>query len=294
MAKSNISVVIANWNGEKLLRKNLPATMAVLPKGTEIIIIDNGSSDDSLNYLKNIKGIELIANKENLGFSRACHQGINRARGEFIVLLNTDVLPQKDFLEAALKNFQDPQVFAVSFNEEKYGWAQIWWRGGFIHHGVGGYSKKPHISAWASGGSMVLRKSLWRQLGGFDLLYEPFYWEDFDLGYRAWKAGFKIIWEPKAIVGHEHEASTSKFSRDYVTLIKERNQLLFIWKNIDNFWWRFSNIFGMMLRATFGPNYLKVIFSALAQYRRHGKPRAAKGKLTDQQVVALFCQGQKY
>ena len=302
----------------------------------EIIVIDNGSTDGSKEYLKKLKKLaarnweisspatheissdlrqseinfrkrqranfrqspisqfpnfKVIFNNRNRGFIYSCNRGVKEAKGEFVVLLNSDVVPKKGFLEATLPHFRDPEVFAVSFNEQQFGWAKIWWRGGFIHHGVGGRPNKPHITAWASGGSAVFRKSIWEKLGGFDPLYHPFYWEDFDLGYRAWKAGYKIVWEPKAVVEHRHESTISRLDRQYVEIIKERNQLLFIWKNITNRWWRISNILGVMLRILLGPNYLKVVWSAWRRYRRFAQTKSSKveqEKLSDKEVVGLF------
>jgi len=316
--KPRVSVVIPVWNGEKLLKKNLPPVFEALPENTEVIIIDDGSTDDSVEFIKSLTSsrvhelkkkkkrkesnslinnsliknkkikIELIRNRKNRGFIYSCNRGVKEARGEFVLLLNTDVVPQKDFLKPALKLFEDKEVFAVSLAEQDYGWAKIWWRGGFIHIGDGGKSKDSHVCAWASGGTGVFRKEMWQKLGGFDPLYSPYYWEDFDLGYRAWKAGYKIIWEPKAMVEHPHESTISKLNHRYVSLIKERNQLLFIWKNIDDFWLKLSHPFGLLLRVLTGPNYLKVIWAAWKQYRRCGKPKAFIGKFTDKQVISLF------
>ena len=311
-----ISVIIPSWNGEKLLRKNLPKVLRVLPENTEVIVVDDGSTDGSVEFIKSLTSsrvnelrkkkkkknslitnslinnkelsIKLIENKKNRGFIYSCNQAVKEARGEFVVLLNNDVIPKKGFLDSALRHFEDSKVFAVSFNEQQFGWAKIWWRGGFIHHGVGGTGRRAHISAWASGGSAVYRKSIWQELGGFDPLYHPFYWEDFDLGYRAWKAGYKIVWEPKAIVYHRHESTISKIDRNYVNLIRERNQLLFIWKNIDDFWLRLSHPFGLLLRASTGPNYLKVIWAAWKQYRKFGRPKGKEKVRSDREILKLF------
>jgi len=285
-----ISVVIPNWNGEKLVKKNLPEVIAVLPKDTEVIVVDDGSTDSSVNLLKKLQpklGFKLVVNGRNLGFLKTCNKAAKLVKGDLLMLLNTDVIPQRGFLEPVLDHFKDEKVFAVSFNESKYGWAKIWWRGGFIHIGDGGQNKKPHITAWGSGGSAVFRKSIWKKLGGFDPIYHPFYWEDFDIGFRAWTNGYKIIWEPKALVEHKHEASTSKLNPLYVNLIKERNQLLFIWKNISNPLWRFSNIFGIGLRIFMGPNYIKVVIAALKQYRQFGKPKTEK-IISAREVVSFF------
>jgi GT2 family glycosyltransferase len=228
-----ISIVIPNWNGRKLLEKNLPAVLAAKPD--EIIIVDDASLDDSTSFLKKkYPEIKIIRNEKNIGFAKSCNKGVAAAKGDIVVLLNNDVIPEPNFLSESTKHFADQEVFAVSFNEPSWSWARIYWKNGFIEHEPGPKTDKTHISAWASGGSGVFRKTIWNKLGGFDDLYYPFYWEDVDLGYRAWKRGYKILWEPKAIVHHEHEGTIGKnFSKSYIDYISSRNQLIFIWKNIS-------------------------------------------------------------
>ncbi|MFZ5366027.1 MAG: glycosyltransferase family 2 protein [Patescibacteria group bacterium] len=230
-----VSIVIPNWNGRKLLEKNLPSVLATKP--AEVIVVDDASPDNSNEFLeKNYPQIKIVKHKKNLGFAVSCNDGVEAAQSEVIALLNLDVVPEKDLLEFVLPHFQDPKVFAVSFHEPAWSWAKISWRKGFIEHEPGPKTKKAHISAWASGGSAAFRKDIWESLGGFDEIYYPFYWEDVDLGYRAWKRGYKIMWEPKAIVHHKHEAIIGKhFSKEYIDFISERNRLLFIWKNITDF-----------------------------------------------------------
>jgi GT2 family glycosyltransferase len=89
-------------------------------------------------------------------------------------------------------------------------------------------------TAWVSGGSGAFRKSMWNQLGGMDTLYSPFYWEDIDVSYRARKAGWRTLFEPKSVVHHYHEEGKIKreFSPTDVKRIVYRNQFIFIWKNV--------------------------------------------------------------
>lgn len=293
--KPLVSVIIPNWNGEKLLRKNLPKVLAVLPENTEVIIIDNGSTDESVKFIDTLAWnkitVKLLKNKENLGFIKACNQGVRIAKGEFVVLMNNDVVPEKRFLEPTLKHFKNKKIFAVSLNErgDKWsGWVKIYWSDGFFNYEPGGISKRAHISGWASGGGAVFRKEMWIALSGFDELYHPFYWEDLDLSYRAWKKGWKVFWEPKAIVEHHHESTISRLDKNFVNLTKERNQLLFIWKNISDPYLKISHFFGLLLRVLMGPNYLKVVFSALKQCLRFQRPKSENWKLTDREVLEMF------
>mgnify|MGYP001581595392 CR=1 FL=1 len=91
---------------------------------------------------------------------------------------------------------------------------------------------------WGSCGSGAFRKSLWNELNGLDEIYNPFYWEDIDLSYRAKKRGYKIFFEPKSVVIHKHEegAIKQKYSAEQIETISYRNQFLFAWKNMNS--WR--------------------------------------------------------
>lgn len=265
-----VSLIIPNWNGRKLLEKNFPKVMeaAKLPenKAVEIIVVDDGSTDKSVEYIRNISlKVKIIENKLNRGFIYSCNRGIGEAKGEIVVLLNNDVVPEKSFLKYALPHFNDSSVFSVSFCEPNWSWAKIEWKNGFIGHSPGVKAKTAHISGWASGGSAVFRKSIWEALGGFDPLFAPFYWEDLDISYRARKRGYKIFWEPRAIVHHEHEGTISRFSSTYVRMISERNQLLFIWKNISDPKMILEHKIYLGKRLLVHPGYSRPFLAALAK-----------------------------
>jgi len=286
-----ISVVIPNWNGRILLKKNLPAVLATKP--FEVIVVDDASPDDSINFLKeNYPQIKIIRHQRNLGFAAACNSGVKAAAGEIVVLLNLDVIPEKDVLEKTLPDFEDEKVFAVSFNEPSWSWARIKWVCGFVEHEPGPRVQKTHISAWASGGSAAFRKSIWEKLGGFDELYKPFYWEDVDLGYRAWKRGYKILWEPKAVVYHKHESTIGRhFSKKYIDSVSERNRLLFIWKNITNFSLTREHKFYLLRRLIRQFGYFRIFGGALLRFplvlpRRFKEFQEAK--ISDREIFQKF------
>lgn len=287
----NISIIIPNWNGRKLLEKNLPAVLATRP--SEVIVVDDASPDDSNTFLeKNYPKIKIVKHQKNLGFAVACNSGAKASKGEIVVLLNLDVVPEKDTFQKILPDFEDDKVFAVSFNEPNFSWARIFWKNGFIEHEPGPKANKTHITAWASGGSAAFRKSIWEKLGGFDEIYKPFYWEDIDLGYRAWKRGYKILWEPKAIVHHEHEAIIGKhFSKEYIDSISERNQLLFIWKNITRPKMIFEHKINLWKKLFKNPGYTKVVVGALVKLPfiipRRVKEFREK-KVSDREIFAQF------
>ncbi len=261
-----ISIVIPNYNGEGLLKKNLPKVFEAVDYyvasqnvQAEIIIVDDCSSDNSIEIVQSSKlkvksyslKLKIIKNEKNLGFSSTVNRGVREASGETVVLLNTDVVPEKGFLEPLLSHFEDERVFAVgcmdkSIEDDKIilrGRGIGKWQRGFLVHSRGEVDKTNTL--WVSGGSSAFRKSTWDKLGGFDELYSPFYWEDIDLSYRAIKSGFKVLFEPKSIVVHEHEKGAIKgaYSPFQIKTVAYRNQFIFVWKNASDLDLQFLHVF---------------------------------------------------
>lgn len=257
----NISIVIPNYNGEELLRKNLPKLIESVCnyKDIEIIIVDDGSTDDSINIIQNSKfkvqnrnlKLRVIKNKTNLGFSSTVNKGAKEAKGDILVLLNTDVVPEKDFLKPLMEHFNDESVFAVGCMDKSIengktvlrGRGIGKWKKGFLVHKRGEINKTNTL--WVGGGSGAFRKLIWDKLGGLNQIYNPFYWEDIDLSYRALKSGYKVLFEPKSIVYHEHEkgAIRKKFSPFKIKTIAYRNQFIFVWENATDISLQFLHVF---------------------------------------------------
>lgn len=242
-----INILIPNYNGEELLRKNLPAVYGSVKyfesktkDQVEVIVIDDASDDESVEFLKSQReNITLIENEKNTGFAASVNKGVLHSKGEILVLLNSDVRPQKEFLVPLLSHFKDQNVFAVGCMDKSIEGEKIILRGrgigkwekGFLVHRRGEVNKTNTL--WVSGGSGAFRRSVWNKIGGFNQLYYPFYWEDIDLSYRALKLGFKLIFEPKSIVLHEHEAGVirKKYSPFQIKTVSYKNQFIFVWVN---------------------------------------------------------------
>ncbi len=242
----NLSVVIPNFNGGQLLSKNLPKLFKELDsykKGkTEVIIVDDGSDDDSINVIKKFPQIKLFINPKNVGFSETVDRGVEKASGEILILLNTDVYPEKGFLDPLISHFSNEKFFAVgcmdkSIEEESIvlrGRGIGSWKRGFLVHSRGEVDLSDTL--WVSAGSGAFRKKTWELLGGLNKLYNPFYWEDIDLSYRAQKAGYKVLFEKKSVMFHEHEKGVIKkrFSPFNIKTIAYRNQFIFVWTNLTD------------------------------------------------------------
>ena len=293
-----VSIVIPNWNGKQKLANNLPGVLKV--KGVnEIIIVDDYSTDDSVDFIKqNFPQIELIEKENNSGFAKTVNLGVARAPGDIVFLLNSDALPQDDVVEKAIKHFKDPQVFSVGCNTGgNWSWAKF--ERGYFWHYMSPKEKKiiTHQTLWASGGSGLFRKSIWKELGGLDEVFSPFYEEDTDLGYRATKRGYINLWEPSAKVLHYHQKGVieENFSKSQINKIAQRNQLFLIWKNITDSKFMIEHIFTLIKMVVVHPFYSLIVFSALVKLPQLLQKRSSeniKAKLSDREILAKYSKVQ--
>lgn len=244
-----ISIVIPNFNGAQLLERNLPKILDAVGD-TETIVIDDASTDTSRDILKTqFPQVKVITRRKNEGFASTVNDGVKNASGDLILLLNSDIIPEPDFIKYLVFHFGDPAVFAVGCLQKCKENGHIIlrgrgvgkFRGGFLIHARGAVNCKDTSedfsnTLWVSGGAGMFRKSIWDKVGGLNTLYNPFYWEDIDLSYRALKAGYKLIFEAKSIVIHNQTqgAIRSSYSPAYVNTIAYRNQILFVWLNITD------------------------------------------------------------
>ncbi len=285
------AVVIPNWQGRKLLEKNLPSVLRV--GFDEVIVVDDASTDSSAAFLtEHFPTVKIVRHKKNQGFSSTVNDGVAATSADIVFLLNSDVVPEKNILCFVLKHFEDRQVFGVSLREKGYSYAIPKIEQGFIGHQMGPESDKPHNTFWISGGSGAFRRSIWANLGGLDALLNPFYWEDVDLSYRALKRGWKLIWEPEALVAHKHESTINRkyFSTRYLNYIKERNQLLFCWKNLNLGWIVSKHIPGLLWRLRHLGYVMPVLWalSKLPQVIVRRTREAKEVKVTDEEIFSQF------
>jgi GT2 family glycosyltransferase/glycosyltransferase involved in cell wall biosynthesis len=249
--RESASLVIPNWNGRDLLQKYLPSVVTAMSGNprNEVIVVDNASTDGSADFIKQkFPTVRVIELPRNLGFGGGSNTGIEAAKNDIVVLLNSDMRVEPDFLQPLLDGFTDPLVFAVScqifFSDpnkkrEETGLTQAWWDSGRlrVRHRDDSAIDDAYPCFYAGGGSSAYDRRKFLELGGFDRLLHPFYLEDTDLGYMAWKRGWKVLYQPRSVVFHEHRGTIGKtFSRAYIDSILKKNFVLFAWKNIHS--WR--------------------------------------------------------
>jgi GT2 family glycosyltransferase/glycosyltransferase involved in cell wall biosynthesis len=241
------SVVIPNWNGRDLLEKYLPSVATALAANpeNEIIVVDNGSTDGSAEFVRSrFPQVRVLPLPRNLGFGGGSNAGFRAAKNDIVVLLNSDMRVDPGFLPPLLEAFSGERVFAVSCQifftdpgktREESGLTQAWWDKGRlgVRHRIDDRIREPFPCFYPGGGSSAFDRRKFLELGAFDHLMAPFYLEDTDLGYQAWKRGWIVYYQPASIVWHEHRGTIGKkFSQPYIESIIQKNFLLFAWKNI--------------------------------------------------------------
>ena len=302
---STASVVIPNWNGCDLLKKYLPSVEKALEGNAEneIIVVDNGSSDGSLELLKReFPRVRVLELSRNLGFGWGSNAGFRAARNDIVVLLNSDMRVEADFLPPLLEGFQDERVFAVSCQiyftdpnkvREETGLTQGWWEDGSlrVRHRADEGINDLYPCFYGGGGSCAFDRRKFLELGGFDPVLAPFYMEDTDLGYLAWKRGWKVFYQPRSVVYHEHRGTIGKrFREEQIQTVLKKNFILFVWKNIHE--WRrlvshfFFTYTGALFSVAFGDEpgraNLMGLFRAAVQL-----PAALKSRWRSHQLATV-------
>ncbi len=244
-----VDVVIPNYNGANLIEKNLKSVISALEPfhGSQIIIVDDFSNHDDYVKLEAVtalhKNITLLRNHKNLGFSSSVNRGVKESSADLVVLLNSDVSPERNFLKDIEKDFKEEvNLFGIGCMDRSVeggkvilrGRGRAFWKRGFLMHAKGEPDREDTF--WISGGSSIIRREVFIDLGGFDELYNPFYWEDIDLSYRAQKSGYHIKFDSSRVVEHRHEEGAIKknYNNHEIKKIAYRNQLIFVWKNITD------------------------------------------------------------
>lgn len=300
MAK--VSIVIPYWNGAEKIKKHLPKVLEFAHANNiqEIIASDDASTDETVKLLKqDFPEVIIVEREKNEGFASNVNSGFSKVSGDYIFLLNSDASPEKDALKYALPHFDNPKVFSVGCNVGGL-WAIGRFENGYFWHNQ---AQKPdgelkaHQTLWASGGSGIFRKAIWDELKGLDELFNPFYVEDVDLGYRATKRGYINIWEPKSRVDHYKEKGVieSNFSKNRINNIAERNMLIFIWKNITSRKLMNEHKTALVKRLISHPRYWGIFLAAAKRYPEIMNKRAIEkkyAKLTDEEIFSIFSKTQ--
>jgi GT2 family glycosyltransferase len=282
-----VSVVIPNWNGKRFLAGCLDSLGLQKYESVEIVIIDNGSRDGSVEFLEeHYPHVRLFKFEHNTGFSVAVNRGIVEARGEFVALLNNDTIVDELWLSELVKVMKEhPEVGSAGCKMLAYddrtlldGAGDGYRRGGLpgrIGHRERdtGRFDLPRYILGACGGAAIYRHQLFDQIGLLDEDYFA-YLEDVDFGLRCQNAGYKCYYVPTAIVYHLGCGTTGSGYSPLVVRLSAQNNVNTIVKNIPGpllwrflpeiFYWQLYYLAVVTVRGAQIIPWLQGTFSALA------------------------------
>lgn len=235
-----VSIVIPVYNHVDHTLACLRALAAHPPSvACEILVVDDGSSDATVQWMPQISGLRYEVRERNGGFIEACNDGVSRTRGRYVVLLNNDTVPQPGWLEALLDTFATVTDAGLVGSQLLYPDGRLQESGGVIFADGSGWSygrfeaaDDPRFASlrdvdYCSGAALMLPRALWQQLGGFDTRYKPAYYEDTDLAFRVRAQGLRVLVQPASRVIHDEGTSNGTDTGSGVKAYQVRNQGVF-------------------------------------------------------------------
>ena len=270
MAK--VSIIVLNWNGKQYLQDCLISLSKVTYKNKEIIVVDNNSTDGSVEYItEKFPDIQVIKNKKNYGFAKGNNIGFSASKGEYILLLNNDTKVTPNFLTPLLEDFEkypnigciQPQIRLFKNQQLLDGVGSYLTFTGFLYHF--GYLKNRSQKKYttqkeifsAKGAAMLLRRVAIENVGLFDEDFFIFF-EETDLCFRLWLAGYTVVYEPKSVLYHlggGDTTSSDSYKYERRMYLSFRNMLCSYLKN-----------FGMQNSFTILPVFICIQIGLLIYY----------------------------
>jgi GT2 family glycosyltransferase len=229
-----VSAVVLAYKEEPWLERCVHALLDSDGVDVEVILVDNGCTDGSVDRLAPTPGVTVVRPAKNLGFAGGCNAGAAVASGEFLTLINGDLVVQTDALAELVAFAQKPEVgiaqpsirlsddpTRLNSDGNEVHFLGFSWCGSFGQPAQIRTEPRPIMSVM--GAAMVLRRALWEELGGFEPRYFAYH-EDVELCRRCWHRGLELVNVPDAVVVHRYE-----FGREPSKLyLSERNRLLFV------------------------------------------------------------------
>jgi GT2 family glycosyltransferase len=316
-----VSIVIPTWNGQHLLEEFLPSVLEAARQyaghaheRVEVLIVDDGSTDGTASWVRDRASswpvpARCVRQNQNLGFGAACNRGMREAAFPLVFLLNNDVEVDASAIAPLASRFDDEggELFGVHCRVldfttgQEVGTGKM---GGFgrgflrVHRSyvAAGPRRGPLYSMFASGGSAMFNRSRFLELGGFDPLFAPYYFEDVELSYRGWKRGLTLGYEPASVVRHRFSSTIGRLAGDRVQVVAQRNRLILHWIHLHDGRFVASHLLWTLILLvtsplTLKPQFVRGFFGAVARLpaivarRQDERGRAAR---SDRDVLNVF------
>jgi GT2 family glycosyltransferase len=267
MNKHSVSIIIPNYNGKKLLEAYLPYTLAAAEHSKadyEIILVDDASKDDSVNFVRTTyPQIRVHQNPTNAGFSTTCNKGIQLASKSLILLLNSDIKLSENYFDSQWKYFEQDDTFGVmgkiiDRNPKVKDGPKLLKNLGLKFHFHHIYRNTDSDSwlptSFLSGANALVSAKKVKQIGGFNELFAPFYYEDTELSLRAWRMGWKCYYDYQASCEHLGSSTiNANHLKKNIKIIFYRNRYLVHALHLSKgqyFWFKWQILFTELIPKT--------------------------------------------
>jgi GT2 family glycosyltransferase len=262
LAVPPVSILVLNYNGKQHLQECLSSALVSARRydgDCAVVCVDNRSTDGSRQYVADtFPDVEIVDAPAN-DFLFSLNAVVAGRPEEIAIIVNNDMRFDPDFVSPLVAHFRTPDVFAVgaaildwSGSTDTIGprcarirhcWFYKWWQFD--------YQQQAAFTLEACAGAVAYRRSMFLELGGFDSLYRPGYYEDLDLSYRGWAKGWKVIYEPRSRAFHKISASMKvRHGQSGQDRLFYRNHLLFTAKNVGGLAFLIGFLLLLPLRAT--------------------------------------------
>ena len=259
-----VSIIIVNLNGKSLLEKCLHSIKETIYQNYEIILVDNNSSDGSIDFVKTqFPKISIISLEQNYGFAKPNNIGAKKSKGEFLIFLNNDTEVPPNWINELVNVANSDSKIALCQSLLLLSNGDIDSSGDFVDIYGRAYSSRKMVNnvvpiLSARGACMLVKKNIFFELGGFD---EKFFasFEDVDLGWRAWLWGYKVVLVPNSIVKHTG-GETIKNLKEEIQFHGAKNSLVLRLSNFEFFFALKSILtisFVIFARKLFGVTVIK-------------------------------------
>jgi GT2 family glycosyltransferase len=256
------SLIVLNFEERELLLACVASILAAIGPTDEVIVVDNGSTDGSAEAIaEKYPSVRIVRNRVNR-YIFGLNDGLQVARGTYVAFCNNDMVVETNFVEGALRCFNQEDVFAVCSRVlDGHGAEQGSRTAGYWKHGLLFYQSLPHNESmtncfFAVGGQSFFRHDILQQLGSIDELLWPMYHEDIELSYRAWRCGYRIVYAPESVCNHLGSRTSQRvFKPVELRSFVRQNELLTVWKDvsdrrmlIQHFLWSFPRLMMAFVR----------------------------------------------
>ena len=299
-----VSAVIASLNGKDKIDTHLPTVIRALDKSGceyEVLVIDDGSTDGTVEFVRSrYPEVNVIGLAKRHGAEEARNIGFRKARFDHILCLDNDISLDPDFFHSILSYFDDPSVFAVTTRiMDMTGQVQLFGKAN-CSFSKGMFITKmlpsvdfPSVTLFASTAASIFDRNKALELGGFDPLFGSAHLMDMDLSYRAWKRGWRVIYEPRSASYHEVSGTRAKlFTGQQRRQLELRNKLIFTWKNLTDVPMLVRHALFLPPRLAFWglsgkwwgiPAFLKAL-RFLPEVKRRKREQSGKLRISDREV----------